>query len=232
MVDQDAGSRRHIQEVLAGAGFSPVAAANPHEAERIMESDQPHLVLTALDLPWSDGFELMERVRRTCAGAIPVIVVAGYGADRDMERALRVGGRRLPGQAAATHRAGGPVQGSTEETRPRGREESQGTFVLGELAINYAGRAVTVAGKRVKLTATEYLLLTELSAARGRVPTHDQLLRNVWGPLHYGDARNVRTHIKTLRGKLGDDARDPSYILTEIGVGYRMARPQGSRNCA
>ena len=74
------------------------------------------------------------------------------------------------------------------------------------------------------MTATEYKLLVELSASAGRVVTHEQLLRRVWGPLYASDARIVRTYIKELRHKLGDDARRPTYIFTEPGVGYRMPR--------
>ena len=84
---------------------------------------------------------------------------------------------------------------------------------------------MSVTDRPVHLTATEYKLLTELSTAAGRVLTHEQLLRRVWGPLYSSDARIVRTYVKELRHKLGDDAARPTYIFTEPGVGYRMARP-------
>ena len=83
---------------------------------------------------------------------------------------------------------------------------------------------MTVSGCPVHLTATQYNLLVELSVAAGRVLTHDQMLRLVWGPLHSGDSRIVRTFVKELRHKLGDDAVRPTYIFTEPGVGYRMPK--------
>ena len=98
-------------------------------------------------------------------------------------------------------------------------------FLLGDLAIDYAERLVTVEGRQVQLTATEYKLLSELTAAAGRVLTHKQLLRMVWGPLYSSDSRIVHTYVKQLRHKLGDDARHPRYIFTEPRVGYRMAKP-------
>ncbi len=98
-------------------------------------------------------------------------------------------------------------------------------FLLGDLAIDYAERHVTVEGRQVHLTATEYKLLFKLSTAAGRVLTHGQLMRLVWGPLYESDVRIVHTYVKQLRNKLGDNARRPVYIFTERRVGYRMARP-------
>ena len=86
---------------------------------------------------------------------------------------------------------------------------------------------MAVAGREVKLTATEYELLRELSVNAGRVLTHDDLLRRVWGS-NSGDARLVRAFVKKLRRKLGDDASSPAYILTEHRVGYRMAKASSS----
>ena len=107
-------------------------------------------------------------------------------------------------------------QGSDGEPEP---------FVLAELTINYAERRVTVAGCPVRLTATEYRLLQELSNNAGRVLTQARLLRRVWGPEYPDDPRLLRTFIHDLRGKLGDNARSPTYIFTEPRVGYRMAKP-------
>ena len=98
-------------------------------------------------------------------------------------------------------------------------------FLLGDMAIHYEQRLVTMAGRRVELTATEYELLRLLSMNAGRVVTNESLLRRVWGNHDSNDAKPVRTFVKQLRRKLGDDASRPAYILTERGVGYRMARP-------
>ena len=92
--------------------------------------------------------------------------------------------------------------------------------------IDYAERRVTLAGQPVQLTATEYGLLADLSVNAGRVLSHDQLLRRVWGPNYSGDSQPVRTFVKNLRNKLGDDARNPTYIFTEPRVGYRMAKSE------
>ena len=107
-------------------------------------------------------------------------------------------------------------QGSDGEPEPLVREEP---------TINYAERRVTVAGCPVRLTATKYRLLQKLSNNAGMMPTQERLLRRVWGPEYPDDPRLLRTFIHDLRGKLGDNARSPTYIFTEPRVGYRMAKP-------
>ena len=96
---------------------------------------------------------------------------------------------------------------------------------MGDLAIHYEQRRVSVADRPVPLTATEYDLLRVLSVNAGRVVTYDSLLRQVWGGRDYGDPQLVRAFVKKLRRKLGDDAARPVYLFTERGVGYRMPGP-------
>ena len=97
--------------------------------------------------------------------------------------------------------------------------------MLGDLAIDYDRRRVTVGGAAVALTATEYELLRVLSLNAGRVVTYDTLLRQVWNGRSSADANVVRIFVRNLRRKLGDDAAEPTYILNQRGVGYRMAAP-------
>ena len=98
---------------------------------------------------------------------------------------------------------------------------------MGDLSIRYDEREVSVAGRGVDLTATEYELLRVLSLNAGRVVTTNSLLRQVWGRRGGGDSERVRTYVKKLRRKLGDDAANPTYIFNKRGVGYRMAKPDG-----
>ncbi len=94
----------------------------------------------------------------------------------------------------------------------------------GELTINYDERRVHLTGSQVQLTDLEYRFLVELSLNAGRVLTHEELLRRVWGPSHPGHSGPIRTVVKNLRSKLGDQAENPSYILNQPRVGYRMER--------
>ena len=105
------------------------------------------------------------------------------------------------------------------------KEAAPEPYVLGGLAIHYEQRRVSVAGRDVALTATEYELLRVLSRNKGRLASVESLLRQVWRGRDDGDQQMVRTFVKKLRRKLGDDAARPAYIVNERGVGYRMARP-------
>ena len=114
------------------------------------------------------------------------------------------------------------------EAALRKRAGTPEPYRMGELAINYDERRVSLAGRPVSLTATEYDLLSALSANAGRVSTYDYLLRRVWRSRRGASPPAVRAFIKKLRQKLGDDAKNPTYILTEPRVGYRMAKPEDS----
>ena len=107
---------------------------------------------------------------------------------------------------------------------PPARLELSEPYVAGDLHIDRSERRVRVAGREVKLTATEYRLLHALSISRGGVVTHDQLLRRAWEPHKSPDVRTLRTHIRRLRRKLGDDGTNPRYILAEPRVGYRLTK--------
>ena len=133
----------------------------------------------------------------------------------------KVGGRRTPNNPSAPS-ADGIRPNSAAWDSPEAEPEP---YRLGGLAIHYEERRVSVAGRPVQLTATEYELLRVLSRNAGRVSTYEALLRQVWGGRHNGDTELVRTFVKKLRRKLGDDAASPAYIVNERGVGYRMARP-------
>ena len=167
-------------------------------------------------LPGTDGIELMERVPGL--SDVPVVFISGYGRDETIARALEAGAEDYivkpfsPTELVARVRAA---------LRRRAEPDS---FVLGDLAIDYDRRRVSVGGRAVTLTATEYDLLRALSLRAGRVSTYEALLRQVWSG-RSGDAKIVRAYVKRLRRKLGDDARRPAYILTELRVGYRMPRP-------
>ena len=98
------------------------------------------------------------------------------------------------------------------------------TFETGDMRINFEDRTVSVSGQTINFTATEYKLLEELANGAGRVFTQDMLLQRVWGPEYSGESQLLRSYIKSLRQKLGDNARKPTYIFTEHGIGYRMAK--------
>ena len=222
-VDGDQEARRFIRNTLSGAGFIPVVTGDADDIGRLVDVEQPHLILLDTTLSWNGGFELMERINRISDA--PVILLSGYGSGQNMNRAFELGAADYLVKPFTATELVARIRAALRRRASPVHNGPSGPFVLDDLAINYAERAVTVAGRPVELTATEYRLLFELSTAAGRVLTHEHLLRLVWGPLHSTDTRIVRTHIKALRRKLGDNANSPAYIFTERRVGYRMANP-------
>ena len=220
-VDDEPQVLRHIKRTLSEAGYAPTVTCDPWEVEHLIEMHGPHLILLDLALPGIDGFGLMRRI--SAITDAPVIFLSGHSEDQVIEKAFEMGAADYvvkpfsPTELVARTRAALRKRASAE-TPPLE------PYVLGNLEINYSNRRVSVAGRALRLTATEYKLLFELSANAGRVLTHDQLLQRVWGLDHSGNPRLVQNFVKTLRRKLGDDAKRPSYIFTEFRVGYRMPR--------
>ena len=217
-VDDDPQTLRYVRDALGAAGYVPLVTGDPRQLPEILRTRKPQLVLLDLMLPGVDGIELMQLVPGLAD--VPVIFISGYRRDETIARALEAGAADYivkpfsPTELAARVRAA--LRRSAE---PEG-------FVLGDLAIDYARRRVTVAGRAVRLTATEYEVVRLLSVRAGRMTTYDFLLRQAWrGRKSGGDSRLVRAVVKRLRRKLGDDAARPAYIFTERGVGYRMPAP-------
>ena len=217
VLDDDPQTLRYVRGALAGSGYAAIMTGDPKDLPRLIHSERPELVLLDLVLPGVDGIELMKRVPELAD--LPVIFISGYGRDETIAQALEAGAADYivkpfsPTELTARIRAA---------LRKRAEPEP---FVLNDLAIHYEQRHVSVAGRAVHLTATEYELLRVLSLNAGRVSTYDALLRQVWGGRHDGDTELVRTFVKNLRRKLGDDAANPAYIVNERRVGYRMVRP-------
>ena len=221
-VDDDPQALRYVRDALSKAGYSPIVTGDPQDVPRLMEEEKPALVLLDLMLPGSDGIDLMKDILATAD--VPVIFLSVYGREEVIARAFDMGAADYvvkpfsPTELAARIRAALRKRASPEWAEP------PGPYSLGDLSIDYAERRVTLAGRPVQVTATEYELLYRLSAAAGRVLTHDQLLQAVWGPERTGEPWLVRNVVKRLRRKLGDDADNPTYVFTEPRVGYRMAK--------
>ena len=209
---------RYVRDALLEAGYAPLVTGDHRELARILRTEGPQLVVLDLVLPEADGIELMERVPGLAD--LPVIFISAYGRDETVARAFEAGAADYIVKPFSTTELTARIRAAL-----RRRAEPE-PFVLGELAIHYDERRVSLAGRPVDLTASEYELLRVLSLNAGRVSDYESLLRRVSGKQDDRDARNaLRTLIKSLRGKLGDTATDPAYILTERGVGYRMPRP-------
>ena len=206
-----------MRGALADAGYAPLVTGAPEDLARIIRTEKPHLVLLDLVLPGSDGIELMQRVPEL--SDLPVIFISAYRRDETVAQAL---------EAGAVDYVAKPFSPMELVARVRAalrRHAEPQPFVLGDIAIDYTERRLTVRGEAVELTATEYELLRVLSLDAGRIVTFESLLRRVWANRENADANLVRIFIKNLRRKLGDSAASPTYLFNQRGVGYRMAKP-------
>ena len=210
VVDDDPQALRFVRDTLTDAGYVPLVTGDHRELSRLIETERPQLVLLDLILPDTDGIELMQNVSELADQ--PVIFISAYGRDETIAQTIENG---------AVDYIVKPISPTELVARIRA-----GPFVLGELAIHYDDRWVTVAGSRIELPSTEYELLRTLSINSGRVSTYNDLLRQVWGGRYHLGTNPVRAFIKKLRRKLGDDPREPSYIFNQRGVGYWMPRPE------
>ena len=217
VVDDDPHTLRFVRDALSKAGYAPLVTGAPEDLPRIIRSERPRLVLLDLMLPRTDGIELMRQIPEL--SDVPVIFISGYGRDETVAQAFE------SGAADYIVKPFSPTELVARVRAALRRYEEPGPFVLGDLAIDFASRQVTVAGRPVDLTATEYELLRVLSLNAGRVVHHDALLRQVWSGRSSADTNLVRIFVKNLRDKLGDSAADPTWIFNERGVGYRMPRP-------
>ena len=219
VLDDDPLTLRFVRDTLSGAGYAPLVTGEPQELAHVIRTEKPSLVLLDLILPGGDGIELMGRIPEL--SDLPVIFISAYGRDETVAKALEAGA------ADYIVKPFSPTELVARVRAALRRQEEPEPFMLGELAIDYGRRRVTVAADAVNLTPTEYELLRVLSLNAGRVVTYDTLLRRVWNGRSSADANLVRIFVRNLRRKLGDDAANPAWIFNERGVGYRMAEPGG-----
>lgn len=218
VVDDEPAIRRLLQVSLSAHGYAIYEAATGEDALQNVPSVRPDLVILDLGLPGISGIDVARRLREWTQ--TPIIVLSVREQESEKIAALDAGaddyltkpfgvGELLARIRAALRRALKP------DTSP--------VFVTGDLVVDVVARAVRVVDQKVQLTPTEYDLLKALVAHPGRVLTHRQLMRAVWGDLSYeDDLRLLRVNISNLRHKLEPDAMRPRYIVTEPGVGYRL----------
>jgi two-component system KDP operon response regulator KdpE len=218
VVDDEVEIRRALRTGLGYQGYDVQAVASGEEALERMAAWRPDVVLLDLGLPGADGFEVLSRMRRL--GRAAVIVVSVMPGEKDKVRALDLGADdyvtkpfgmdELLARIRAVLRRQAAIPGG------------EPVLHAGDLELDLARRGVTVAGRAVHLTPTEYEVLRYLALHAGKPVTHSTLLREVWGDYAVGDTYNTRYVVAQLRRKLGDDPARPRYIVSEPGVGYRL----------
>ena len=227
-IDDDPQILRYLRNTLSDAGYLPIATGNPNELLHLFEMERPHLVLLDVRLPGASGFELLKSLREI--SEVPVIFLSGSSGDETIARGLELGASDYIVKPFSPTELIARIETALRKGTGSDTPEEREPYRTGGLTIDYSNRHVTVAGRPVHLTATEYKVLFELSTNAGRVLTHEQILQRVWGAEYAsGEGHFVRVVIARLRHKLGDDANDPQYIFTERGVGYHAQAVACSR---
>lgn len=217
VVDDEPPIRRFLRAALAAHHYLIFEAANGQAALDAVIAVRPDLIILDLGLPDIDGIEVTRQLREWTR--VPVIVLSVREHETDKIAALDAG---ADDYLTKPFGVGELLARIRTALRHAARSTDEPIFTYGELSVDLSRRSVTVAGEEVQLTPTEYDLLRLLVNEAGKVLTHHQLLRQVWGPGYDEELHMLRVNISNLRRKLERDPTRPRYIVTEPGVGYRL----------
>ena len=216
VVDDEAPIRRYLRAALGAQGLTVYESASGEEALQAVLSHRPDIIILDLGLPDIDGIEVTRRLREW--SQTPIIILSVREAEQDKIAALDAGADDYLTKPFGT---GELLARMRVALRKQSSAANEPVFESNGLSVDFARRLVMVNGQEVQLTPTEYDLLKILVTHAGKVITHHQLLRQVWGD-GYDDMHILRVNISNLRGKIEPDPSRPSYIHTEPGVGYRL----------
>jgi two-component system KDP operon response regulator KdpE len=220
IVDDELPIRRFLRVSLAGEGYRVVEAATAAEALEQIAAQRPDVVVLDLGLPDRDGVEVIREVREW--SSVPIVVLSVRDRESDKVAALEAGADDYLTKPFGVGELMARLRVALRHASVTGGTADEPVFSTGELRVDLARRQVFVAEREIRLTPIEYKLLALLVKNAGKVLTHRQLLRQVWGP-EYGDENHyVRVYVAQLRRKIEADPARPRYLRTEPGVGYRL----------
>lgn len=220
VVEDEREMRRFLHAALESHGYCPIEAATAREAVTQATGRNPDVILLDIGLPDGSGIDLTRRIREW--SAMPIIVLSARGREEDKIAALDAGADDYLTKPFAMGELMARLRVALRHATWPGGEPPEPVFTTGELKVDRARRQVWVRDREVHLTPNEYRLLAVLVRHAGKVITHRQLLKDVWGPNAIEHAHYVRVYMAQLRRKLERDATRPEYLLTEPGVGYRL----------
>ena len=220
VVDDEISIIKFLRANLESKGYEVLAAMNGAEALQIFEMELPDLVILDIMMPKMDGFEVCRRIREW--SKVPIIMLSARGDEEDKVKCLDLGADDYTTKPFGANELIARVRAVLRRTKEGAAKPTQSLFTNRDLKVNFAQRKVTIAGKEVKLTPTEYNLLQEFVLNAGKVLTHTHLLNKVWGPEYRDEREYLHVFIPRLRAKLETDPANPKYITTVSGVGYQF----------
>lgn len=218
VVDDEPQLLRFLSAALKSHGYRVVTACTAEEGERLALSHRPEAILLDLGLPDRDGLEVVPRLRSWCE--TPIIVISARGQEDDKVEALEAGANDYLTKPFGTRELVARIRVALRTRQPL----STGAPVLelGEIRVDLEDHTVTLKGEKVHLTPNEFKLLAALLRHPGKVLTHKQLLKEVWGSANLQQTHYLRVYMNQLRQKLEADPARPRHFQTELGVGYRL----------
>ena len=221
LIEDEKPVQRFLAASLPSHGYRLLAAATGQEGLARAADYNPDVILLDLGLPDMDGLDVTRRLREW--SSVPIIVISARGQETDKIAALDAGADDYLTKPFSTGELLARVRVALRHAARTADGSPQPTFLVGELRVDLAARRVYAGAEEVHLTPIEYKLLAVLVRYAGKVLTHQQLLREVWGEHHVEDTHYLRVHLAQLRRKIEPDPAQPRYLLTETGVGYRLA---------
>jgi two-component system KDP operon response regulator KdpE len=217
VIDDERQIRRLLRVSLEAQGYEVHEAATGEDGLRSIQGLKPDVVLLDLGLPDLDGSELLARLRTW--STVPVLILSVRNSEEDIVGLLNAG---ADDYVIKPFNTGELVARLRVAIRHHAPEEAQSVFVSGRLSVDLLNREVRVGGELIKLTPTEYALLRLFVRHAGRILTHGQILREIWGPNAEAETNYLRVYVTALRKKIEAKPQIPELIVTEPGVGYRL----------
>jgi len=221
IVEDDGTICNFISVILIANDFRVITVSRGREAISMVASHCPDLVLLDLGLPDMDGIEVLKTIRTWTA--LPVIIVSARGQESEKVDALDSGADDYIAKPFGTSELLARIRTAMRHSRSITDNQTgiASNLALGELVIDYARRIVSMDGEEIHLTPIEYKIIVFLSTHLGKVMTYDSIMKEIWGP-YSNERQALRVNMANIRRKLEKNPGEPKYIVTEVGVGYRM----------
>lgn len=221
IIEDEGQIRRFVRTALEAAGYRVLEADTGKQGLNEIAAHKTDLVILDLGLPDMDGIEVVRQLREWAS--VPIVVLSARLDERNKVTALDLGADDYLTKPFSTGELLARLRVALRHKTAAGDEDSEGTFRVGELSVDRVHRRVTMDDKEIHLTPIEYRLLAVLVKNAGKVLPHQVLLKEVWGPGHQERAHYLHIYMGHLRHKLEREPARPRYLLTETGVGYRLA---------